>query len=150
VGNSLLLGMHTEGGFEHNLLFIDLLPEDDLIKLYSASDLVVSSSLHESFGLVTLEAMACGRPVVSTSTGVVPDLELDGVGGIVVSPGNVGELAEAIVKLLSLNDEDRKAAARRNREFVEAEFSVAQWVDRVVEVYEKALREEVKYRSGTK
>ena len=128
-----------EGGFEDRLVFIEPLPQPELIDLYSASDIVVSPSLHESFGLVVLEAMACGKPVVATATGLVPELGFDGTGGIMVAPGDIGELAEAVVKLLSLDSEGRKLAAARNRSLVETEFSIPRWVDNVVAVYERAI-----------
>ena len=120
-------------------MFIDLLSDDELIQLYSACDLFVLPSLYESFGLVTVEAMACGKPVVATSTGVVPELALDGEGGIMVPPGDARELAKAIIMLLSLKDEDRKMIARRNRGLVEARFSIAAWADKQTEVYDRAL-----------
>jgi glycosyltransferase involved in cell wall biosynthesis len=126
-------------GFRDNLVFIDFLPEDELIKLYSTCDLVISPSLHESFGLVVIEAMACGKPVVATSTGIVPELGLDGKGGIVVEPGDAAVFAEATVKMLSLDEKDRELVAGKNRELVETGFSISAWVDKVIGVYEKAL-----------
>ena len=57
-----------------------------------------------------------------------------------VSPGNAEELAVAVMKLLSLSEEDKKQASKRNRELVEPKFSTTAWVDRVVKVYEKALK----------
>jgi glycosyltransferase involved in cell wall biosynthesis len=126
-------------GFGDNLVFIDFLPEDELIKLYSACDLVISHSLHESFGLVVVEAIACGKPVVATSTGIVPELGLDGKGGIVVEFGDAVGLAEATMKMLSLNDKERKLVAEKNRELVVTGFSIPAWVDKVIDVYEKAL-----------
>ncbi len=128
-----------ESGVADQLVFVDSLPRAGLIELYSASDIVVSPSLHESFGLVVLEAMACGKPVVATATGLVPELGFDGTGGIMVAPGDIGELAEAVVKLLSLDSEGRKLAAARNRSLVETEFSIPRWVDNVVAVYERAI-----------
>jgi glycosyltransferase involved in cell wall biosynthesis len=129
-----------KSGFEGNLIFIDRLSQDELIELYSACDLLVSPSIHESFGLVTLEAMACGKAVVATSTGLVPELKLAGAAVIVVSPGSADELADAVVKALSFDSEERDAAARVNRQLVESEFSLPQWVDRVVDVYQKAVQ----------
>ena len=127
-------------GFSNALLFIDYLADDELIALYSACDLVVSPSLHESFGLVVLEAMACSKHVIATSTGVVPELGLNGASGMMISPGSVAELTEAVVRLLSLTGNERRLAAESNRKLVEAEFSIPVWVDKVLRVYEKAIR----------
>ncbi len=132
-------GGAREGGFEDRLVFVDALPETELIGLYSACDLVVSPSLHESFGLVVLEAMACGKPVVATSTGLVPELGFDGTGGVMVAPGDAGELAEAVAKMLSLDIQARDLAAAENRRLVETRFSMDQWVDEVVAVYQRAI-----------
>jgi glycogen(starch) synthase len=132
-----------DGGFEDRLVFVDTVTETELVELYSACDLLVSPSLHESFGLVVLEAMACGKPVVATSTGLVPELGLDGTGGIMVSPGDAEGLADAAARLLSLDDQGVSLAAERNRSLVETEFSIGRWVDDVIAVYERAVRERV-------
>jgi len=126
-------------GYRDNLLFIDYLSQDELIPLYSASDVFVLPSFREGFSMVVLEAMACGKPVVVTSTGIVPELGLDGKGGIVVEPGDAVGLAEAIIKMLSLDEKDRELVAGKNRELVETGFSISAWVDKVVGVYNKAL-----------
>jgi len=128
------------GGFIDKLVFIDFLSADELIPLYSACDLFVLPSFQESFGLVVVEAMACGKPVVATSTGVVPELALDGESGIMVPPGDAREFTEAMIKLLSLKDEDKRLIARRNRQLIETRFSISAWADKMIEVYEKALR----------
>jgi glycosyltransferase involved in cell wall biosynthesis len=126
-------------GYRDNLLFIDYLSQDELIPLYSASDVFVLPSFREGFSMVVLEAMACGKPVVVTPTVAVPDLELDGKSGIMVSPGDASGLAKALMKLLSLTEEDRKQVARKNRALVESRFSIPAWVSRVVDVHQKAL-----------
>ena len=92
--------------------------------------------------MVVLEALACGKPVVTTFAGGATDIGLEPPSGIIVPPNNVTELAQAIVTLLSLNEGDKKLIARKNRELIEARFSISAWVSKVVEVYEKALRKE--------
>jgi len=129
----------TSKGYRDNLLFIDSLGHDELIPLYSACDVFVLPSLREGFSMVILEAMACGKPVVATSTCVAPELDFDGESGIMVSPGDASGLAKALMKLLSLTEEDRKQVARKNRALVESRFSIPAWVSRVVDVYQKAL-----------
>jgi glycosyltransferase involved in cell wall biosynthesis len=126
-------------GFMDSIVLIDFLSEDELIQLYSACDVFVLPSLYETFGLVTMEAMACGKPVVATATGVIPELGLDGESGIMVPLGDAGALAEAMIKLLLLKNEEKRLIARKNRELIEARFSIPAWVDKMVDVYEKAL-----------
>lgn len=127
-------------GFSDNLVLIDSMLPDELVALYSACDVFVLPSLWEGFGLVVLEALACGKPVVATSVGGAPEIGLTPPSGIVVAPNNPKELAEALLELLSLDDEDKRLVAKKNRELIENRFSMPGWVDKVVEVYEKALK----------
>jgi glycosyltransferase involved in cell wall biosynthesis len=56
-----------------------------------------------------------------------------------VEPGDAVGLAEAIIKVLSLDEKDRELVAGKNRELVETGFSISAWVDKVIGVYNKAL-----------
>jgi glycosyltransferase involved in cell wall biosynthesis len=70
--------------------------EDDarrLSSLYAAADVFVLPSLSEALGQVGLEALACGTPVVGSRVGGIPDYVLEGKTGLLVEPGNAGELA---------------------------------------------------------
>jgi glycosyltransferase involved in cell wall biosynthesis len=58
---------------------------------------VASDGFVESFSMVTLEAMACGRPIAATRNGAIPELVLDGLTGTLVAPGDVESLARALV-----------------------------------------------------
>ena len=126
-------------GFADNLVFIEFLSPDELIELYSACDVFVLPSLQEGFSMVILESLACGKPIVATSAGGASDIGLMPPSGIMVPPNNASELAQAIVDLLSLSEEDRNLVARKNRELVESRFSIEAWIDQVIKVYEKAL-----------
>jgi glycosyltransferase involved in cell wall biosynthesis len=57
----------------------------------------IPSDAFESFSMVTLEAMACGMPIVATRNGAIPELIVDGVTGTLVPPGDVGALAQALI-----------------------------------------------------
>jgi glycosyltransferase involved in cell wall biosynthesis len=76
-------------------------PDDDLPTLYQDADLfVLPSRSGEGFGLVALEAMASGLPVLATSSGGVVDIVKDGVNGRLVPPNDVPALAEALHQLV--------------------------------------------------
>ncbi len=70
--------------------------------LYQAADIVLQPSLRpEGYGLVTAEALATGRAVIASRTGALPDLVTDGINGLLVAPGDVQGLAEALRTLAS-------------------------------------------------
>jgi len=73
-----------------------------MIELYAEAEVAVVPSLYEGFSLPAVESMACGVPLVTTTGGALPEVVGDdGVTGILVPPGDAGELAGAIVKVLS-------------------------------------------------
>jgi D-inositol-3-phosphate glycosyltransferase len=90
----------------------------DLPAFYRSADLVVNVPWYEPFGIVPLEAMACGVPVVASAVGGLVDTVVDGVTGVHVPPRRPGRLAAAVAGLLA--DPERRAAlgatgARRAR-----------------------------------
>ncbi len=114
----------------------------DLPAYYDAADIFVLPSIArtETFGVVQLEAMAAGRPVVSTDlpTGV-PWVNQDGVSGLVVAPGDAAALAAAIARLGADADlRGRLGAGARSR--AASMFSIARMVDAFKGVVDDALR----------
>jgi D-inositol-3-phosphate glycosyltransferase len=92
--------------------------QSDLPALYRSADLVVNVPWYEPFGIVPLEAMACGVPVVVSAAGGLVDSVVDGVTGVHVPPRRPSLLADAVAGLLA--DPERRAAlgaagARRAR-----------------------------------
>ncbi len=99
----------AELGIEDRVAFRGWLRPEELARAYErASIVVVPSHWPEPFGLVGLEAMAHGRPVVATSTGGIPEWLTDGETGLLVRPGDAGELRRALAQLLS----DRELSVR--------------------------------------
>ncbi|WP_020144746.1 glycosyltransferase family 4 protein [Terracoccus sp. 273MFTsu3.1] len=80
-----------------------------------AAEAVAMPSAYESYGLVVLEALACGVPVVATATGCVPDVVTDGVNGAVVS-ATPDDLARGLAQVLALDPATTAAAARESAE----------------------------------
>jgi glycogen(starch) synthase len=71
-----------------------------LVSFYQQADVVVVPSRYEPFGLVALEAMACGRPVVASSAGGLAEIVMDSETGFLVPPGDDLRLAQRIVQVL--------------------------------------------------
>jgi glycosyltransferase involved in cell wall biosynthesis len=73
----------------------------ELLDLMASADAFALPTHGDTLALVVTEAMASGLPVVATTVGAIPNIVVDGVSGILVSPGNVGELAQALEALAS-------------------------------------------------
>src|SRR6195952_718855 len=86
--------------------------QDAIEEILSVSDLFLMPSQSESFGLAALEAMACRVPVVSSNSGGLPELNVDGVTGYMCDPGDVDTMAEKAIYVLE--DEGRLATFKEN------------------------------------
>jgi D-inositol-3-phosphate glycosyltransferase len=95
-------------GVMRRISFLDPLPHADLAELYRAADAVVIPSSSESFGLVALEAAACGTPVVATAVGGLRLLVQDGHTGYLVDERDPSRFARALSRVLA----DRTARQR--------------------------------------
>ncbi|OXM57230.1 glycosyl transferase [Amycolatopsis thailandensis] len=90
----------TAAGVGDRLSLPGLVSRDDMPALLRSADAVVCAPWYEPFGIVPLEAMACGVPVVATAVGGLTDTVVDGVTGLLVPPRKPRELASALRKLL--------------------------------------------------
>jgi starch synthase len=116
--------------FKENLrVIIGKIPMEDYMALYFAADAYIASSRYEPFGLVAVESLAAGTPVVASSTGGLKDIVVDlrrnpeeGV-GFLIRPGSRLELAEVAIKLLELMKDPvnhkkiRRSCVKRSQEF---------------------------------
>jgi D-inositol-3-phosphate glycosyltransferase len=96
-----LHALRAELGLNDLVAFLGKQAQDTLPYYYSAADVVVMPSHYESFGMVALEAMACGTPVIASRVGGLPYNVLDGVTGILVPERNPEALAREIMRLLT-------------------------------------------------
>jgi glycogen(starch) synthase len=91
--------------------FVGHLPDDGLVACLAAADVVVLPSRYEPFGIVALEAAAAGAPLVSSATGGLGEVVIDGETGLSFAPGDVDGLAAGVRAVL----DDPIAADRRAR-----------------------------------
>ncbi len=91
--------------------FLGLIKQPDLPLLYSAADVCVVPSYYESFGLVALESLACGTPVVATKVGVAENIIRHGETGFLVNDNEPGRLADEISLALSGSDNNGHLAS---------------------------------------
>ena len=106
----------------------------ELVALYQGATALIYPSRYEGFGLPLVEAMACGTPVIAARAGAIP--EVVGEAGVLVDPGDVGEFARSIARMLTdaAHRDERGAACRRRSEF----FSWRRTAGQTVEVYHRA------------
>ncbi|NEE02317.1 glycosyltransferase [Phytoactinopolyspora halotolerans] len=95
-------------GTADRLRFLGRVRREQMPGLFTAGDLVVTVPWYEPFGIVPVEAMACGRPVVGSAVGGLLDTVVPGVTGEVVPPHDPGRLAEVLRELI--DDPDRRRA----------------------------------------
>jgi glycosyltransferase involved in cell wall biosynthesis len=135
-----ILETSKQHGFLENVVIIeDFLSTDELVELYSACDVFVLPSLSETFGWPTIEAMACGKPVVATRTGIASELEGLTPGLKVVRPGDAQSLAKAIVEFLTQDSTHKREASLINRRIVEEKFSFEKMVEQIISVYKECI-----------
>ncbi|MFC1820767.1 glycosyltransferase [Thermodesulfobacteriota bacterium] len=111
---------------------------EDVRPWYHSASMLFLSSEEESFGRVLVEAMACSVPVVATRVGGVPEIVRQGHDGLLVSSGNVDEMAIAMKTLLHDNVLRRQLvlSARKRAEY----FSIDRHITNMLKTFEKALR----------
>ena len=123
-------------GLQHHVTLTGF--RTDALSLMKSFDLFVMSSVTEGLGSAVLEAMACGRAVVGTRAGGIPEAVVEGETGLLVPPHDDAAMAEAIVSLLS-DAGRRERFGRAGRARVEAEFSIDRMVEHTLAVYDRRL-----------
>ncbi len=111
----------------------------DSERVIAAADVVVCSSHFESYGMVNIEAMASGKPVVSTNKGGPSETVADGVTGYLVPPGDAAGLAVHVIALLE-NVALRRRMGLAGRARVEELFSVKAMAAQYAQVVERMLK----------
>jgi D-inositol-3-phosphate glycosyltransferase len=126
--------------------FLGQKDQDSLPYYYSAAELVVMPSYYESFGMVALESMACGTPVVASQVGGLAHLVEDGITGYHVPVENPHALSERIMALL----EDKALRYRMGHDaFAFAKkYSWENISDRIIRLYNTTIQEYRDHKVG--
>ena len=121
---------------------------DDVSDLMAACDVFVLSSRWEGLGLVFLEAMRAGRPVVATRVGGIPEVVIDNETGYLVDVGDSAALASRLIELFE-DRETAKTMGKRGRERFEHRFAADQMLGKISALYAKLIGETSPERSAT-
>lgn len=135
-------------GICHRVRFLDPRPPEELVAIFQAADVVAVPSYNESFGLVAIEAQACGTPVIAARVGGLPIAVRDGETGVLVADHEPETWADAIAELLD-DDPTRIAMGVAAREHA-ANFTWAQAAEKLESVYLDALKAELNVCRGRK
>jgi D-inositol-3-phosphate glycosyltransferase len=131
----VLVGLAAELGIADRVTFLPPQSREQLVNVYRAADLVAVPSYSESFGLVAVEAQACGTPVVAAAVGGLPVAVADGVSGALVSSHDPARWADAIAGLLRRDPDELSRAAVAHAQH----FSWANTVDGLLASYDRAI-----------
>ncbi len=111
-----------------------------MAQYYQAADIYLHASKAESFGLVLVEAQACGTPVIATSVGGIPDTIKHEITGFLSQPEDPEDMASKIVQLLSNNDL-MESMGKNASQFAKANFGVDQMIASYLSFYQEILSE---------
>lgn len=127
------------GNIKDRVLFAGRIPYEDMPKYYNIADVIAFPTLRtESFGLVALEAMSCGKSIVASRIGGIMEIIEDGMDGILVEPGDVSDLENKLQNILG--DESLRTELGKNaRKKIINKFSLDRMVDETINVYQEVL-----------
>lgn len=130
----VLNGEVRKNGLEGCVTLLDAVKNSELNEFYRHSVVFVLPTYYEAFPKVVVEAMACGKPVVATRTGGIPELVDEGETGFLVPFGSPEMISAKLIILLE--DEGMRAAmGRRGRERVESQFTWRAVAERIRSAY---------------
>ncbi len=128
--------LSRELGIHQNVFFLG--KQDALTEILNAADLFLLPSQSESFGLSALEAMACGKPVVSSSVGGLPELVIHNETGFIAEIGDIERMSKYTIDLLK-NEKKYLTFSKNSRERAEKFFDKKNIIPQYIEYYEKIL-----------
>lgn len=127
-----------DSNLESIVTFLGFLPEDGMNDFYSRNDLFILCTREEKdnvegFGLVFVEAQACGTAVVGTNTGGIPDAIHNGYGGWLIAQDDQEQLSSLLMKFIDNKAEVQKEGEKARRRVIE-ECSQKQYVDLLLKI----------------
>ncbi len=140
-----LAWMATDLGLDDIVEWVGMVPNEQMYDFLQKHHIMVMPSVmpSESFGVAVLEASACGRPVVASWVGGVPEVVRRGETGLLVPPREAGALADAVVKLCR-DGQLRRRLGEGGRTFVKNNYTWDRSLDAMAELYDRLIYEQGK------
>lgn len=128
----------------HNVTFCGKMNRSQLIEEYkNCIALITPSTCFEIFGMINIEAFACGKPVIASNIGGIPEIVEDNVNGLLFEPGNVEQLKECILKYWN-NQELAIEHGKNGYKKVITQYTEERYYCELMKVYEEVLSESKK------
>lgn len=132
-------GLRGKGINNCNIRSVGRLSMQDLVNLYTVSDIFVFPTRLEGMSLTVAEAMACGKPVVTTNTSSLPEMIVDGEGGFLCEKDNVTDFSNKI-RYLAEDDAVREQMGAFNRVRAIEHFSIDRMAIEYIDIYKSLLK----------
>lgn len=129
-----------EHNLENKIVFCGVVSEELLKSAYANSNIIVIPSTYEPFGIVALEAMAYGKPIVASRVGGLSEFLKDGKNSLLVEPGDVSGLESCIVALLKNKKLSRKISIGAKRDV--KMFGLNKFMKNMMEVYKPLINKD--------
>jgi len=144
IGNGPLRGeiekQVKDMGLEDRVLLRGDLPHKSALEELGRGDVAICPSLAEGLGITFIEAQALGVPVIGTKVGGIPDVIEDGKTGFLIEPGDKNAIAESIIKVFDMKDEERNKMIENAKLSAKEKFDWDNIVSKVNKLYSRLLK----------
>lgn len=123
---------------ENDVMFLGRVLSPDLYELYKTGTVFATASEIETQGIVLIEAAASGLPLIAVNKGAVGEVCINGKNGFLCEPGNINEIANAMIKTLS--DKKLQDKFSKNSIKIAREHDLERTLDKFINIYNKVIR----------
>lgn len=136
------LGLLKELENQYNIIDLGTIDTEQLLTAYTACDIFVMPSIGESFGMMAIEAMACGKPIIIFDNTALPYVTFAPDCGYLVKNKDSRDLMKAL-KYLIENDEERARRGNLSRKLAETHYDLEKYNSKMIELYEKVYTRQI-------